>query len=229
VDPFYVADTTNFIQPEGHVNGLELTGGRMLVVRDYDGGYSPTIPITIDQYLATDATGVLRMEFEADDWGSTISFQSGIPVTLGGALELAFASGTSLSNQIGRTFDVFDWTGVSPTGAFGVNSPFVWDVSKLYTAGEVTFLAAAGIPGDFNNDNSVNAADFVLWRKGVGTIYTQAAYDVWRSHFGQVFTGGSGSRADTHAAVPEPAVLTLVLAVLLMTPCWSRRARGFAY
>jgi hypothetical protein len=76
--------------------------------------------------------------------------------------------------------------------------------------------------------NVVSGADFVLLRKGLGTLYTQAAYDVWRSHFGQAFTGGSGSRADTNAAVPEPAVLTLVLAVLLMTPCWSRRARGFA-
>ena len=59
------------------------------------------------------------MVFEADDWDSTISFAENMPVqvTLGGTLELTFADGVSLSTQIGRTFDVFDWTGVSPTGA----------------------------------------------------------------------------------------------------------------
>ena len=63
----------------------------------------------------------------------------------------------NLVSQVGRTFDLFDWTGVSPTGAFAVSSPYVWDLSKLYTTGEVTFLAAAGLPGDFNGDNAVDA------------------------------------------------------------------------
>jgi dockerin type I repeat protein len=65
------------------------------------------------------------------------------------------------------------------------------------------------LPGDFNADGTVNAADYVVWRKGIGSTYTQAAYDVWRTHFGQ--TAGSGSAlpsaASLSAAVPEPSAL----------------------
>ena len=85
--------------------------------------------------------GTLRMVFEADAWDSTISFAPGIPVTLGGTLELTFAADVNLASQVGRTFDLFDWTGVNPTGAFAVSSPYAWDLSNLYTTGEVTLIA----------------------------------------------------------------------------------------
>jgi hypothetical protein len=58
-------------------------------------------------------------------------------------------------------------------------------------------------PGDFNADGIVDAADYLVWRNGSGTTYTQDDYNTWRTHFGQ--TAGSASSADTNAAVPEPA------------------------
>jgi hypothetical protein len=70
--------------------------------------------------------GTLRMVFEADAWDSNISFAPGIPVTLGGTLELTFANDVNLASQVGRTFDLFDWTGVTLTGAFAVSSPYHW-------------------------------------------------------------------------------------------------------
>ena len=85
--------------------------------------------------------GTLRMVFEADAWDSTISFAPGIPVTLGGTLELTFADETNLASQIGRTFELFNWTGVVPAGAFTICSPYTWDLSRLYTTGEVTLTA----------------------------------------------------------------------------------------
>jgi hypothetical protein len=85
--------------------------------------------------------GTLRMVFEADAWDSTISFAPGIPVTLGGTLELTFAADVNLASQVGRTFDIFDWAGVNPTGALAISSPYTWDLSNLYTAGEVTLAA----------------------------------------------------------------------------------------
>ena len=87
------------------------------------------------------AGGTLRMVFEADAWDSTISFAPGIPVTLGGTLELSFAADVNPATQVGRTFDLFDWTGVNPTGAFNVSSPYAWDLSNLYTTGQVTLTA----------------------------------------------------------------------------------------
>jgi uncharacterized protein YjbI with pentapeptide repeats len=148
------AATKNLIRPDGHIDGLDLNGRSLLFVRDYDGNptpilfppflslsSTPPIPITVDQHLVMAPGGTLRMVFEADAWDSTISFAPGIPVTLGGMLELTFTTDINLASQIGRTFDLFDWTGVTPTGAFAVASPYAWDLSNLYTTGEVTLTA----------------------------------------------------------------------------------------
>jgi hypothetical protein len=113
--------------------------------------------------------------FDADPWDSTISFAPGIPVARGGTLELTFASDVSLASQIGRTIDLFDWAGVTPTGAFTVSSHYTWNLSNLYTTGEVTLAAAPSLPGDFSGDGSVDAADYVVWRKNPGGIYTRPA------------------------------------------------------
>jgi uncharacterized protein YjbI with pentapeptide repeats len=129
------ATTTNLIWPDGHIRGLDLDAGRRLVVRDH------YIPITVDQRLAMAPGGTLRMEFEADAWDSTISFAPGIHVALGGTLKLNFADSVNPASQIGRTFDLFDWTGVAPTGAFAVSSPYRWNLSELYVSGEVTLAA----------------------------------------------------------------------------------------
>jgi hypothetical protein len=76
--------------------------------------------------------------------------------------------------------------------------------------------------GDFNADGTVNAADYVVWRNGLGTRYTQADYNTWRSHFGQT-AGSAGATAgltsSANAAVPEPgtaAVALLTIAPLLL-------------
>jgi hypothetical protein len=81
---------------------------------------------------------------DGDAWDSTISFAPGIPVALGGTLELDFATGVDVNAQIGRTFDIFDWTGVTPAGSFILSSPYGWDVSQLYTSGQVTLVPEPG-------------------------------------------------------------------------------------
>jgi hypothetical protein len=121
-------------------------------------------------------------------------------------LDLTFAADVDVASQIGRTFDLFDWTGVTPTGTFNVTSPYTWSLSNLYTTGEVTLTALAAIAGDFNNNGIVDAADYIIWRKTDGT---PAGYNAWRTHFGQ--PGGSGAGAIANAAVPEPTTLVLVL------------------
>lgn len=143
IEPARFAITTNLILPDGHIEGLDLDDGGRLVVRDFDGTPYFRFPdhITVDQHLAMSPGGVLRMVFEADDWDSTISFAPGIPVTLGGTLELTFTADVNLASQVGRTIDLFDWTGVDPTGTFTVSSPYAWDLSNLYTTGEVTLTA----------------------------------------------------------------------------------------
>jgi hypothetical protein len=61
------------------------------------------------------------------------------------------------------------------------------------------------LPGDFNNDGTIDAADYVIWRKTGGS---PGDYTTWRTNFGSTFAGG-GSSADTlDLAVPEPHLLT---------------------
>jgi hypothetical protein len=82
-------------------------------------------------------------------------------------------------------------------------------------------------PGDYNEDGYVDAADYVVWRDGLGTTYTEADYDVWRAHFGTDSAGigaGSGvaryslgaSAEPLSAAVPEPAAIILSILALLL-------------
>jgi hypothetical protein len=96
---------------------------------------------------------------------------------------------------------------------------YVWDLSHLYTTGEVTLIARSSIPGDFNFDGAVDAADYVVWRKTDGT---PAGYNFWRAHFGQ-FTGG-GSDRGVNGTSPEPSTLVLYLMGMAMH-CSRRRAR----
>ena len=69
------------------------------------------------------------------------------------------------------------------------------------------------LPGDYNGDGIVNAADFVVWRATDGS---PAGYGTWRANFGA--TSGIGSSATTDsfdtlsASVPEPACLAILLA-----------------
>jgi hypothetical protein len=61
-------------------------------------------------------------------------------------------------------------------------------------------MATDAIPGDYNRDGRVYAADYVVWSKTDGS---QTGYNTWRAHFGQ--SAGSRSGATANAAVPEPA------------------------
>jgi hypothetical protein len=69
----------------------------------------------------------------------------------------------------------------------------------------------------------VDAADYVVWRKGFGTIYTENDFNIWRAHFGQSFISGTGSGASANAVVPEPA--TIILLLVAATGVYFRRTR----
>jgi hypothetical protein len=92
------------------------------------------------------------------------------------------------------------------------------------------------LPGDYNNDGVVDAADYTVWRDTIGqsvTILTTGAdgdgdgkitmadYQVWSAHFGNTLSSGAGASANS--AVPEPATLWMLLAGIL-TLCSRRRA-----
>jgi hypothetical protein len=75
----------------------------------------------------------------------------------------------------------------------------------------VEFVTAnVGVPGDYNGDGKVDAADYVLWRDNPGSFGGDpAGYNTWRANFGT--GGGAGSGLGSSAAVPEPASLVLLM------------------
>ena len=93
-----------------------------------------------------DSNATLQFQLDGNAWGSTISFDAGIPVTLGGNIELGLAPGVDPSSLVGDTWQLFDWTGVTPSGSFAnlVNdlpAGYAWNTSALYTSGDVTLEA----------------------------------------------------------------------------------------
>ena len=77
-----------------------------------------------------------------------------------------------------------------------------------------------GLPGDYNYDGVVDTADYIVWRKGLGTTFTAADYDAWRMHFGETGGGGSAEVSPVAAAVPEPlSAALLFIGVVLGLVC----------
>jgi hypothetical protein len=73
--------------------------------------------------------------------------------------------------------------------------------------GSFSIATVIGLAGDFNNDGTVDAADYVVWRKNPGGIYAQADFNTWRANFGETIGNGSA----VNIAVPEPASILLLM------------------
>jgi uncharacterized protein YjbI with pentapeptide repeats len=156
-----VTSTQNLIMPDGSINGLDLSTGFTLVVRNYtsDANGNPAhIPIKIHTGMNMGTNGTMQVVLDGNAWGSTISFDAGIPVTLGGTLDVTFAPG--VTPVLGMSVKLFDWTGVTPTGTFQwqddlLKTAYSWNISHLYDTGTVTIFSR----GDTNQDGVLNSLD----------------------------------------------------------------------
>ena len=80
-------------------------------------------------------------------------------------------------------------------------------------------ILTVGQTGDYNGDGSVNAGDYVVWRKSPATYGGNPGYDLWRASFGQP-GGGAGATVDSLSrVVPEPSTL-LLLALAAASVCF---------
>jgi hypothetical protein len=105
------------------------------------------------------------------------------------------------------------------------------DLYERYVNGgnEPLIMAPGGVPGDYNDNGSVDAADYVLWRNG-GPLENQVHdpgmvtvedYNEWRARFGNP---GAAAAATVTGAAPEPATLIFLLpAVCSMLLTRNRR------
>jgi microcystin-dependent protein len=93
--------------------------------------------------------------------------------------------------------------------------------SVALTAAQVpahTHTFSESLPGDFNADGEVDAADYIAWRKGL-VAQTTPNYNLWRTNFGRTLSGSGGN-----APIPEPTTLALVL--LISAAAATRRLQG---
>jgi hypothetical protein len=80
------------------------------------------------------------------------------------------------------------------------------------------------LPGDFNHDGTVDAADYIVWRKGFATgTYMQTDYDLWRANFGATADGAAAAaNSPITPAIPEPMSATLGLLALAFYSLFTR-------
>ena len=216
------------------VNVLEFTGyvkgiGKFNDV-EFSGTFSPglsTAVLRVGNVLLTSGS-VLEMEIGGTGRGTGYDgFDIDGTFSLDGNLKLSLLNGYTpdlgdewqlFSGATSGEFDNYDFPAVSD----GLH----WDISALYTTGVLS--VAAGLAGDFNFDGAVDAADYVVWRDGLGTTYSQDDYEMWRANFGAIsLSRGSGGNPalrfaeSLSANVPEPsAILHLMIVIVAMQIQW---------
>ncbi len=109
-------------------------------------------------------------------------------------------------------------------GAIGSGAQF--QVPYLTGGGTLSVTTLGGLPGDYNDDGVVDAADYTVWRDG-GPLQNETAtkgvvdaadYTAWAGNY------GATSSPSNSLAVPEPAAAVSLLVGLTLTLA-GRRAR----
>lgn len=145
---------------------------------------------------------------------SNFEFSNGSQLLLTGSTDW----GVSLAG-FGRSYDSPDDLGPNGTAPWGMllaspSAHYIWAPSL--DPNDPHYFSAVILPialdGDYNKNGTVDAADYVTWRRGLGTTYTEADYDVWRLNFGEVLN--SGLAADSSPQVPEPSIAMLLSGAL---------------
>jgi hypothetical protein len=118
---------------------------------------------------------------------------------------------------------------VTPVGAFTISSPYSWDLTNLYTTGEVTLTSVGEpMPGDFNGDSAIDSGDLTVWRSAFGTAVGADAdndndsdgadFLTWQRRLGSGLPSVASS-----VAVPEPSTWGLLMALFAT---FRRRCQG---
>jgi hypothetical protein len=135
-----------------------------------------------------------------------------------------YDEGAMVSASFGGT--QYNWT-ITYQGNITWTNPDTGALSTVDPTGGIDVVlvgqssVSVGLPGDYNNNGAVDAADYVLWRNG-GPLQNQGAspgavdqadYDFWRTQFGKR-SGGAGAALGA-AAIPEPGAMVAVVIGLL--------------
>ncbi len=189
----------------------------------FAGGMSPgasPAAVSFESDVAFADSATLSIELAGAELGIQYdSLQIGGAATLDGALTVSLLD--AFIPGFGATFEIL-------TAAGGISGKFAdtvlpdlagnldWEVSYLANSVQLAVI----LPGDFNHDAIVNAADYIVWRTNDGT---EEGYNLWRDNFGNSASGSGTDTSHALASVPEPASVLLML--LAMLPLASARTR----
>ncbi|HEX5472636.1 MAG TPA: SGNH/GDSL hydrolase family protein [Lacipirellulaceae bacterium] len=159
------------------------------------------------------------------------SFQSSNPAANVYRLDIAALVGQVIANP--QSFGLINVTdsaapGLSPGESSYDTSHIVADPNQYLfwddlhpTAAVHAILGERAVqlffePGDFNHDAKVDAADYVVWRKGLSAGYIASDYDVWRNHLGETAASGRSSATTEFRGTPVPEPASMILALIGM-------------
>lgn len=199
-------------------NGTLRGDGALVANVQHIGIVSPGISLGTLQIIGTftqEAGDLLQIDLG----GHTASMYDRLSVsgavTLGGTLNVTASSLEMIANDV---FDILDFGSVRGTFATinmpALGSSLAWDLSRLYVDGTIAVV----LPGDFNRSGTVDAADYVAWRNGLGATYVANDYNVWRAHW------GASAATAAAAAAPEPSLVVLLFAGISIGS-WCRSAK----
>lgn len=158
---------------------------------------------------------------------------------LANGADVYLQEGATLDLNFSGNSDVIDslfFDGISQAaGVWGAIGSGAQYTSPLLTGTgllQVTTYIAPGLPGDYNEDGTVDAADYGVWRDSLGSAASLPNDDTpgvgdddylrWKSNFGTTLPA-SGTGGTTNAVVPEPTALLLLMVGLIGT-AFGRRA-----
>jgi hypothetical protein len=91
--------------------------------------------------------------------------------------------------------------------AFDINLYYIPFATRDYVSNGALLtvkLASLPLPGDYNSDGVVDAADYAVWRDGGSPDSTVEGYNVWAANYG-------ASATAIGLSVPEPSALAFVI------------------
>jgi hypothetical protein len=241
LDPEFTMDPTVAFGSNGATFGLLFGGdGGRNYMRTNDSDYATVDFVAEITFESTDlvgqevfiglGSGEIAL-FGVPDWSNSVAR------TMTYSIDTNYAGGPFTADVTAPTTDLNHID--CPTGCGNPEMPISADFfaadgwpgepSRIFFGGDdgvvfrdftVTASAPPGLFGDFNDDGSVDAADYVMWRKndgtnnalpndnGLGTPIGALHYNLWRTNFGETSGGGAGGNS---TGVPEPASLALIV------------------
>ena len=190
----------------------------------------------------------LTLQLAGDTAGSYSKLDVAGALNLAGELTVSLVNG--FTPALGNSFDLLDWGSLvghfSSLSLPALSTGLAWNSTQLYTKGVLSVIDSNFLPGDFNRDGHVDAADILPMMRaltnlsGYKTTYDPNLSDAQLLLIGDINGDGRFDNADMQALlnllqagggssdpVPEPASIAL-LGLGALAIAFRRRSRKSA-